>query len=257
LGEIAFHFAPGCYPFARMKHWLLTGIVSFAAISAATTSFAQSTNKWEKSASAGLTLTKGNSDTLTVTADILAARKWSQEELNLGASLSYGENTGVKNNETARAFGQFNHLFTERFYGYLRGEALHDAVADVEYRVTLSPGVGYYFIKNETTRLSGEVGPGMVIEKQGRTEKTYFTARLAEKFDHKLSDRARIWQSVEFLPQIDDLNNYIINAEVGVESAITKKLSLRVYAQDTYDREPAPGRKQNDIKLVSALAWKF
>ena len=221
------------------------------------TTYGQSTNRWEKSASAGLSLTKGNSDTLLFTADILAARKWTQDELSLGASISYGENNDVKNNEAMRAFAQWNHLFTERFYGYLRAEGLHDAVADIEYRVTLSPGVGYYFIKNETTRLSGEVGPGVVFEKQGSTTREYFTARIAERFEHKLSDRAKIWQSLEFLPQIDDFNNYIINAEVGVESALTKKLSVRVYAQDTYDNEPAPGRKNNDLKLVSALAWKF
>jgi putative salt-induced outer membrane protein len=249
-----------------MNNWITHGLLLAFAVVMTATGRAQTTttmvapvatNKWEKSASAGLTLTKGNSDTLMFTADVLAAKKWKQEEVNLGASATYGENTGLKNNETLRGFGQWNHLFTDRFYSYVRLEALHDAVADVEYRITFSPGVGYYFIKNETTRLSGEVGPGLVIEKQGSIEKTYFTARLAERFDHKLNDRARIWQSIEFLPQIDDLNNYIINAEVGVEAALTQKLSLRVVAQDTFDREPARGRKQNDVKLVSAIALKF
>jgi putative salt-induced outer membrane protein len=238
-----------------MKHWLQA--ISVMGLALAGTSYAQDTNRWEKTASAGLTLTKGNSDTLLATADILATRKWTQDELSLGASGSYGEDSDVKNNETLRGFGQWNHLFSDRFYGYLRLEALHDAVADVEYRVTLSPGAGYYFIKNETTRLSGEVGPGIVFEKQGTEEKEYFTARVAERFEHKLSDRAKIWQSLEFLPQVDDFENYIINAEVGVEASLTKKLSLRVLAQDTYDNRPAPGRKANDIKLVSGVAWKF
>lgn len=238
----------------RLKIYIIAlavGIVSVA------TGYSQSTNKWEKSASLGLTLTKGNSDTLLFTADVQAAKKWTSDELALGASVSYGENSSVKNNEALRAFSQWNHLFSDRFFGYLRGDALHDAVADVEYRVTLSPGIGYYIIKKDTTRLSVEGGPGIVFEKQGNAESQYFTARIAERFDHKLSDRARIWQSLEFLPQVDDFNNYIINAEVGVEAALTKKLSLRVYAQDTYDREPAPGRKQNDVKLVSAVALKF
>jgi putative salt-induced outer membrane protein YdiY len=240
-----------------MKHWLRTGLVLGLALAGITSSFGQSTNRWEKSASAGLALTKGNSDTLLFTADFLAARKWTEDEVSLGAAASYGENNDVKNNETLRAFGQWNHLFTEHFYSYVRLEGLHDAVADVEYRVTLSPGVGYYFIKNDRTRLSGEAGPGIVFEKQGSEESQYITARIAERFEHKLNDRARIWQSLEFLPQVDDLNNYIINAEVGVEAALTKKLSLRVVASDTYDREPAPGRKQNDVKLVSAIALKF
>jgi putative salt-induced outer membrane protein len=228
-----------------------------AALSTAAAGYGQSTNKWEKSAALGLTLTKGNSDTLLFTADALAKKKWTEDELSLGASISYGEQSDVKNNEAAKGFAQWNHLFSDRFYGYGRIEALHDAVADVEYRVTLSPGVGYYFIKSDTMNLSAEAGPGVVFEKQGSAEKTYLTARIAEKFDYKLNDRARLWQMVEFLPQVDNLDNYIINAEIGVEAGLTKKTSLRVVAQDTFDNQPAPGRKKNDVKLVSSVVVKF
>src|SRR5688572_10508308 len=97
-----------------MKHWLRAILVLGLAVAGST--YGQSTNRWEKSASAGLTLTKGNSDTLLFTADILASRKWEHDELNLGASASYGENSDVKNNETLRGFSQWNHLFTERFF---------------------------------------------------------------------------------------------------------------------------------------------
>lgn len=83
------------------------------------------------------------------------------------------------------------------------------------------------------------------------------TLRLAERFDHKLNDRAKIWQSVEILPQVDNFSNYIVNAELGVETSLTKRLSLRTYIQDTYDNEPAPGREKNDLKLVAAMAYKF
>jgi putative salt-induced outer membrane protein len=216
-----------------------------------------STNKWEKSAAIGLTLNKGNTDNLLFTADVLATRKWISDELSLGASGSYGEDDGEKNNETVKGFAQWNHLLTERFYTYVRADALHDAIADVEYRVTLSPGVGYYFIKQENMHLSGEVGPGVVFEKQGGVEKTYFTARVAEKFDYKFNDRARLWQMVEFLPQVDNLDNYIINAEIGVEAALTKKTALRAVVQDTYDNQPAPDRKKNDLKLVTSVVMKF
>jgi putative salt-induced outer membrane protein len=216
-----------------------------------------STNKWEKSAALGLTLTRGNSDTLLFTADAQAKKKWTEDELLLNASISYGEQNSVKNNEQAKGAAQWNHLFSERFYGYLHADALHDAVADVEYRVTLSPGAGYYFIKNDTMNFSAEAGPGAIIEKQGGVEKTYFVARVAEKFEYKLNDRARVWEMAEFLPQIDRWKNYIINAEVGAEASLTKKTALRVVLQDTFDNQPAPGRKKNDLKLVTSVVVKF
>lgn len=212
---------------------------------------------WERSAAVGLTLTRGNSRTLVATANVLATKKWDQNELGLGANGTYGEIEGDKSAESLQGFAQYNRLFTERAFGYLRLEALHDAIADVEYRLTFSPGAGYYFIKAERTTLRGELGPGFIYEKLGGETKGYFTLRAAERFDHKLNDRARIWQSVEILPQVDNWNNFLINAEVGVEASLTERLSLRTYVQDTYDNEPAPGRKKNDVKLVSALAYKF
>ncbi|MFO1499157.1 MAG: DUF481 domain-containing protein [Verrucomicrobiota bacterium] len=212
---------------------------------------------WVSSASLGITLTRGNSKTLLVTANVLTEKKWLQNELRLGADATYGEDHDVKNAESLHGFGQYNRLFTERAFGYLRLDALHDAVADVEYRLTLSPGVGYYFIKNQQTTLSGEVGPGLVIEKQGNDTRQYLTLRVAERFEHKLNDRVRVWQSIEFLPQVDDFDNFIINSEVGLDTALTQKLSLKVFAVDTYDNAPAPGREKNDLKLVTAVAYKF
>lgn len=213
--------------------------------------------KWERSASAGLTLTEGNSETLMLTADVQAQKAWDQNELRLGAGLSYGETSGETTTESASAVGQYNWLFSERAYGFARLDALHDSIADIDYRFTLSPGVGYYFIKNDRTKLSAEVGPSFIYEKQGGETTGYLALRLGERFEHKLSDRSRIWQSAEILPQVDDFDNFIVNAELGVESDLTEKLSLRAYIQDSYDNQPAPGRTENDVKLVTAVVYKF
>jgi putative salt-induced outer membrane protein YdiY len=213
--------------------------------------------KWESSASLGLTLTRGNSDTLLFTGNVLTSKKAVSYEINAGADATYGEIEDTKNAESFHAFGQYNRIFNENWFGYFRIDGLHDAIADVEYRFTFSPGLGYYFIKNDRTRLSAEVGPAFIYEKQGDDTKGYFTARLAERFEYKFTEKSKLWQSVEFLPQVDDLDNYLINGEIGVDTPLTEKLSLRTFLQDTYDNQPAPGREKNDLKLVTALAYKF
>jgi putative salt-induced outer membrane protein YdiY len=244
-----------------MKLTWLRGLALFAAflsfIGRSIAAEEVTTNKWEVTASTGATVTRGNSETLLFTADVLGLRKWTQDELRLGADGSYGEDHDVKNNERLHGFGQFNKLFTDRFYGYARADALHDGISDIEYRLTLSPGVGYYFIKTDRMSLSGEVGPAVIFEKQGDDSTTYFTLRVAERFEYQLTERARFWQSAEWLPQVDDFNNYLLNVEVGIETDISDHWKLRVFAVDNYDNEPAPGRKANDIKLVAALAYAF
>ena len=212
---------------------------------------------WESSVSMGLSLTKGNSDTLLTTAAFKTSKKTQENEYMFGMDGSYGENDSVKNNETLHGVSQYNHLFGERFYGYFNVEGLHDGIADLQYRITLGPGAGYYFLKETNTTLAGELGPGMISQRLGGADTTYATLRLAEHFERKFDNGARVWEKVEFLPQVNKLRNFLVNAEVGAEASLTKTFSLRVTLQDNFINQPAPGRKSNDVRLISSLVYKF
>jgi putative salt-induced outer membrane protein YdiY len=98
-----------------------------------------------------------------------------------------------------------------------------------------------------------------VDEKLGNEYLNYATLRGAEKFHYVLSEWARLWESAEILPEVDNFDNYILNVEVGVEADLNKRknLALRVVLDDTYNNIPAPGREKNDLKLVASLACKF
>lgn len=214
--------------------------------------------KWVSSVSLGASLTRGNSDTTLVTTKALTDWKAKMNELSFGADAAYGESDGTENVETLHGFGQWNRLFTDRFYGYLRAEGLHDGIADIDYRATLGPGAGYYLLKETNTTLAVEGGGSVVFERLGGNSDSYATLRVAERFEHKFSQHgARIWEKVELLPQVDNFNNYIVNAEIGVEASIAKDLSLQTYLDDSYNNQPATGREKNDTKLVSAISYNF
>ena len=176
-----------------------------------------------------------------------------------GRSKIPGQTETTTTAELLHGFTQYNQLFTDRFYGFGRVEGVHDGVADLKYRVSLSPGAGYYFIKNTNTDLCAEVGPGYVFQKQDDDSISYAMVRFGEKFHQALSDRARLWQTAEWPPQVDKFKNYVINAELGIEADLTKdkKLALRSYVTDTFNSEPAPDRKKNDLTWVTAIAYKF
>jgi putative salt-induced outer membrane protein YdiY len=213
---------------------------------------------WVSTLSAGVTLTRGNSDSLLATAKIVTDKKTPVNEFNLGADATYGSANGVANNELYHGFGQWNHLFSEKWYGYLRGEGLHDGIAEVKYRATITSGIGYYILKETNTTLAAEIGPGIVIQRVGETDNTYATMRLAERFEHKFNkNSARIWENVEILPQINKPSDYLVNSEVGAESALYKNVSLQIYLDDNYNSQPAPALKRNDVKLVSGVTYTF
>jgi putative salt-induced outer membrane protein YdiY len=230
------------------------GTIASAAVSASI-----ETNKpvWESRIALGLTATAGNSDSALATGNFQTHKKTPWDEWALGLEGTYGEVSSVKNNEILHGFVQYNHLFSNRWYGYARADALHDGIAGVTYRFTFSPGAGYYFIKDPETSLAGELGPAILYEKLDNTYHMYPTLRLAERFEHKFDGHARLWQNVEFLPPFTSPRDFLVNAEIGVETPLTKYFSLQTYVQDNYANHPAPGLKANDVKLVSALAIKF
>ncbi len=221
--------------------------------------------KWETTASAGLSLASGNSDSLLVTVGLQTGRKWAKDEVSLGISGAYGESKAEgdtvtrKTQEIVSGFGQYNRLFTERFYGGVRLDAMYDGIAGVDYRVKISPLAGYYLVKTPKTSLAVEVGPSVVFEQlRGQSEKTYLGVRFGERFEHKLTATTKIWESVEYVPRVDKwTEKYLITGEVGVDAGITKHVSLRAVFQDFYDSEPAPGRKNNDLRLIAGIAYKF
>jgi putative salt-induced outer membrane protein len=212
---------------------------------------------WESSVSAGLTLTRGNSHTILYSSTFQTAKKTPENEYTLGANGAYGSQNSKDNVNNYGGFTQWNHLFTERFYGYFRVDALRDVVADLDYRVNAGPGIGYYVIKNTNTSLAFETGGGIQYEHLGGEYNSYGTVRFADRFEHKFADRARLWQKAEILPQVDKFQNYVVNFEIGIEASITKTFGLKTYLDDTYQSEPAEGRYRNDAKIVSALYYKF
>jgi putative salt-induced outer membrane protein YdiY len=243
---------------------LIVGTMIGSAETADTTN-APPKNPWETTAAAGVTLTSGNSETLLATLTLDTKRKTAKDEALAGIAGGYGQNknqdTGNtdKNTEFVNAFGQYNHLFSEKFYAGLRLDGTYDGIAELDYRIRITPLAGYYFIKTPKTTLSAEVGPSAVFEKHsGEDEETYLGLRIGQRFDHKLTETTKIWESVDYVPRVDDwINKYVVTVEVGVDTAINKHWSLRVVFQDIYDSAPTPGRENNDLRLVAGTAYKF
>ncbi len=221
---------------------------------------------WDSTASIGVTLTRGNSHTFGFAGSIATKRSWTNNEALLGANLGYGNTTttvGGKKVQTTtdsyvKMYGQWNHLFTPRAYAGVRVNFDHDDVAALTYRATISPLAGYYFVKDATNTFAGEFGPSAVREKFfGQRVKDYVGLRLAERADHKFAGGAKVWESAEWVAQMDKMQNYLLNLELGVSAPITKAMSVSLILQDTYKNVPAIGKLKNDLKLIGAMSYIF
>jgi putative salt-induced outer membrane protein YdiY len=212
---------------------------------------------WKSSASLGFSMTRGNSDTLLLIGKLQTERRSGMNEWLLGSSGAYGEDNSTKNRETLVGYAQYNHFLAHSFYDFGRVDGLHDGIKDIQYRFTTSIGVGYYLVQQTNLALSVEAGPSAVSERQGGQVETYGAGRLAERIEYRLESGARIWHRAELIPQVDQMANYVVNAELGIEMGIARDLTLQIYLQDNFVNQPAQGYEHNDIRLISGLSYKF
>lgn len=210
----------------------------------------------------GLSLTEGNSENRVANIALLTeGEKPHLGSMRAGLDGNYGEARvgGARETtvENARAFVNVRKTLSERTFAYADATVLHDDIARIAYRATLGPGGGVYWIKNDSTSLSAEVGLSYIWEKVAGTRHDFVALRLAESFTRSLSPTARLWQSLEALPQIEDFSHYLLKAEIGIEAAINSRLSLRIAIQDQYDSDPAPDTKKNDVSLVAGISVRW
>jgi putative salt-induced outer membrane protein YdiY len=188
---------------------------------------------------------------------VMAKRRSDVNEVSLDMDGTYGENDSVKNSEILHGYGQINHLWTQHWYGFVREDGLHDGMEDLDYRSTTSPGVGYYVIRQTNMAFAVEAGPSLVVQKLGDDAQTYAGCRLATRAEYKLNAMTRFWETTEVIAQVDDPNNTFFNFEVGVEATLAKNFALQLSLQDSYSNEAAEGYKNNDVRLISGVTYKF
>jgi hypothetical protein len=216
---------------------------------------------------AGVTLTSGNSKSFLATLTLDSKATYEYNEILLSGAAGYGDTTitdstgkqvTTKTQDYVKGGGQWNHLFSERVYAGLKLDGLHDEIADIKYRLTVSLLVGHYFIRHTNTALSAELGPSYVYQKlDDQPPQGYAAVRVGERFEHEFRVGAKIWQTAEWLDQVDKRNNWIVNLEVGISAPLSKSLDLRLVAQDWYNNQPAPGRVKNDLKLLGGIGYRF
>lgn len=212
--------------------------------------------------SLGATMTDGNSETLQVNASLVSeGEKPGLGSIRMGIEANYGESTINSNKDTtvknAKAFLNVKKTFSPKTFGSLDASCLRDEIASINYRITVGPGLGAYFVKTEKAALSVEVGPTYVWEEVevGGTNVTdnYFAIRFFEMASWAFSTGSKAWQSAEYLPKASDFNDYLLNAEIGVEAPLSAGVNLRLVLQDKYDSTPADDKVPNDLALVAGV----
>ena len=204
--------------------------------------------------------TGGNTDVVSLSARNLLKYKFTEKlEGAWEVGALYGESDGEKNAESYFTDLRLDYLFTERFYVSGIAGWSKDEFAGIDSRYEIGPAAGYKFLIGPKHFLLGEAGLNYVNEEYtDDTDKDYLGGRAFAQYEYVFTEKNRFSQSLEFLYDFDESDNYNIISETALISALSDYLSLKASYLVKYDNEPVPSTlDETDTILALTLVANF
>jgi len=215
---------------------------------------------WSGSFGAGLSLTRGNSDTTNINVSYDVKRDPTDHFVFTSKGLFL---RGDKDSElTASRLSleaRVDRKFSDRTSLFTQVQYLRDRFKEIDYLVSPTFGVAQYLVKEEITELSVNVSVGGVWEKNTSRDTRFDGALNAgQEFKQKLSDTAEITQRLTALWKLQDFDDSLYTLSVGIAASVTSRTQLKFEVVDTYkNKPPSVDVKKNDVSMLASFVFKF
>lgn len=220
--------------------------------------------RWTGAVVAGGLLTRGNSNTESLNLSIEATRRGDDDRVSASAGYVYSRQSdpdGPGKETTADnwyAAGKYDYFFTDKLYGFAALRAEHDTIADLDLRLTPSLGAGYQWVESPEFNFATEAGLAWVYEEYaGGGSEDHVAARLAYHVDKKFNDQVALLHDLEYLPSLEDGDDFNVNADAGVRLTLTKSMFTEFRAEWRHDATPPPEARKNDLRYTLGVGWAF
>ncbi|MEM7310130.1 MAG: DUF481 domain-containing protein [Planctomycetota bacterium] len=235
---------------------------------------------WTGSASAGATLTRGNSETLNIGLTFDAEKRTDEDRWTFGSWFTLSEQTvktvdetvpevNFNDETTAKDYGarlQYDRFVNEELYWYANAGFEKDEIAQLQVRARGGFGAGYQFRDDEDFTLNGEAGLTYIHEDlEGASPNDYVALRLAYNLWKQLTETTQLTQSAELFPSLKDSEDWNATLDTAIDVTISASMFLRVQHVLEYDNTVArglpigigDGAKKADHRIMTTLGWTF
>ena len=228
---------------------------------------------WHGSVNFSGAVARGNtvSESATVLAD--ANRRWEKDRLKANFGYYYqqtgtSKDTKEKTEDRILLEAQEDHFWATKVYSYINGRYERDGINNLQYRYRLGTGLGYQWLENEVFESTGkwnfnqEFGVNWIREDygDGDSKKGGFAAlRYAHHFGYipKWCTNLELFHNCEILPEVDDWEKFLANADVGFSTKLVMDFDLLVKIQWDYNSQPSGNRKKSDYRYIVGLGYKW
>lgn len=208
---------------------------------------------WDKVLSLGFNFNKGTHDNLLLNAKFSIDGKVNDNLFKLSAEQSYGESNEDKNVDFTILNLSYQRVLKDKIAFGILGDYFRDDLLDLDYRIKVGPTFSYFWIKSDKVKIETYFGVLYLWESERDQKDSYVSPVIGIKEEFRINDTFSLFDKVSYNFSIDDTDDYFIEAEVGANINLSKKLSLTLSVKDIYDNTPAEGNDSNNLYLSTYL----
>lgn len=247
-----------------MLKYMIYIIILVFTFSSASFALAEDGKKWKDEAQLAYVKTGGNTEvTLLSAKNLLTYQATEKIKLDWSALARFSE-TEVNGNtdKSAERYAtdlRLEYAITEHFYTAAHGGWLRDKFAGIDDQYYIGPILGYKLLIGPKHFLKAEAGVDYVKEDYvDNTDDDYMRGRALGEYAFALTEKTRFSQSLEYLHDFDNSDNYNVNSETALITALSDKLSLKTSYVVNYDNEPVPkDLDDTDTTLAATIVVNF
>ena len=233
---------------------------------------------WSGTLDTGLSLTRGNSATLSYTLAGRAVRQTDRDKITVYTSAVYGKNdTTTPSQVIAHQIAggvRADINFRPRWFAFAATDFNSNALQNLNLQNVIDGGIGGHVIKAKNTQFDVFAGAGYNQEFFGAytlpnptppPATTLFPAvtqrnaeaNVGETFSTKLGSRSTFTETFNYFPNLSGPSGYRYTFNTVLSTAISRWLGWQFSLNDNFISNPPTGIKGNDLLLSTGLRLTF
>jgi putative salt-induced outer membrane protein YdiY len=215
---------------------------------------------WTVTASVGLALTSGNTDTSTFNAAYdLVYNPQTKNVVKSDGLMIRGTTQGELSADRLGINFRDEYKIGARAFVFGQNQYLRDEFKSIDYLLAPTGGIGYRLFDTTETKLGVDGGLGAVWEKNpGADVRASGAVTLGERLTQTLTSTTSLTQSFSGLWKTKEFEDALYIVGVGVAAAMSTRTQLKVELLDTFkNKPPLPTVQKNDVAVLMSIVYKM
>ena len=208
----------------------------------------------------GFVNTAGNSEVTTLNLGERLTYRTAGWVLGEFFNVIYGETDGKESTSLWKAGVRVDREITLRLAAFGLGGWERNKFAGISRRFEEALGLAYKVLTGGKSQLGFEAGVSLNQQRStlaGVADDNFVAGRAAGRYRYNFSESAFLTQLLEFLPNLEESDDYRLNSETALVAALSKQMALKLGYVVRFDNLPEPGFKKTDRLFTSGIQVNF